>query len=168
MRRLGKGAGKGKGDYCRRVVMAQRLSAMVDAFKDEWVKADGERPERLLRMRDKEALQVGRGLSSPIGGLINFVLVSGVVGVLVLGPPTRGGSPCLDSGQETPAGTEIFKGITYGCERLEPSEEGSGFVYWVRVDLTAPGIDLYVTPKDPTAVSSGLAIPPALGRKRRG
>ena len=55
----------------------------------------------------------------------------------------------------TPAATEIFEGITYGCERLEPSEEGSGFVHWVRVDLTAPGIELYVTPMDPTAVSQG-------------
>jgi hypothetical protein len=36
-----------------------------------------------------------------------------------------------------------------------PSEEGSGFVHWVRVDLTAPGLELYVTPKDPTAVSQG-------------
>ena len=53
------------------------------------------------------------------------------------------------------ASTEIFEGITYGCERLEPSEEGSGFVHWVRIDLTAPGIELYVTPMDPTAVSQG-------------
>ena len=84
----------------------------------------------------------------------NFVLVSGVVAVVVLDAPTGGGSPCLDRGG-TPAATEIFEGITYGCERLEPSEEGSGFVHWVRVDLTAPGIELYVTPKDPTAVSQG-------------
>jgi Phosphodiester glycosidase len=98
---------------------------------------------------------VVRGLGSGIGGLLNFVVVFGVASVLVLGSPISGGSPCLDSGQATSAGTEIFKGITYGCERLEPSEEGSGFVYWVRVDLTAPGIDLYVTPKDPTAVSKG-------------
>ena len=94
-------------------------------------------------------------MGSRIGDLINFVLVSGVVGVLVLGPPIRGGSPCLDRRGETPAATEIFEGITYGCERLEPSEEGSGFIHWVRVDLTAPGIELYVTPKDPTAVSQG-------------
>ena len=63
----------------------------------------------------------------------------------------RGGSTC---GGRT-ATTEIFEGITYGCERLEPSEEGSGFVHWMRVDLTAPGIGLYVTPLDPTAVSEG-------------
>ena len=71
--------------------------------------------------------------------------------VVVLG---GGGTPCLDR-DGTPATREIFDGITYGCERLEPSEEGSGLVRWVRVDLTAPGIELYVTPKDPTAVSQG-------------
>jgi hypothetical protein len=54
-----------------------------------------------------------------------------------------------------PAAAEIFEGITYGCERLEPSEEGSGVVHWVRVDLTAPSIDFYVTPLDPTAASQG-------------
>jgi hypothetical protein len=54
-----------------------------------------------------------------------------------------------------PAPTQIFEGITYGCERLEPSDEGSGFVHWVRIDLAAPGIELYVTPMDPTAVSRG-------------
>jgi hypothetical protein len=53
------------------------------------------------------------------------------------------------------AGTEIFEGITYGCERLKPSDEGSGYVYWARIDLKVPGIDLYVTPKDPTAVAQG-------------
>jgi len=50
---------------------------------------------------------------------------------------------------------EVFKGITYGCERLEATEEGSGLVHWVRIDLTAPGIELYVTPLDPTAVAQG-------------
>jgi Phosphodiester glycosidase len=97
---------------------------------------------------------VVRGLGSRIGGLINFVLVSGVVGILILGAPTRGGSSCLDRGG-TPTGTEIFRGVTYGCERLEPSAEGNGFLHWARVDLTAPGIELYVTPMDPTAVSQG-------------
>ena len=74
--------------------------------------------------------------------------------MVLLGGPTGGGYPCLDR-NGTPAAREIFEGITYGCERLEPGEEGRGFVYWVRVDLTAPGIELYVTPKDPTAVSQG-------------
>jgi len=50
--------------------------------------------------------------------------------------------------------TEIFEGVTYGCERLE-GDEGSGLMHWVRVDLTAPGIELYVTPLDPQAVERG-------------
>jgi Phosphodiester glycosidase len=53
------------------------------------------------------------------------------------------------------APTEIYQGITYGCERLETTAEGSGLVHWVRVDLTAPGISLYVTPLEPAAVRAG-------------
>ena len=37
--------------------------------------------------------------------------------------------------------TEIFAGIVYGCERLVATEEGSGLLHWVRVDLAAPGIE---------------------------
>jgi hypothetical protein len=51
--------------------------------------------------------------------------------------------------------TQIFQGVTYGCERLETDEQGSGLMHWVRVDLTAPGIELYVTPLDPDAVKQG-------------
>src|SRR5262249_37954682 len=54
-----------------------------------------------------------------------------------------------------PAAAEIFEGITYGCKQLEPSEEASGVVHWVRINLNAPGIALYVTSEDPTAVSQG-------------
>ncbi len=50
---------------------------------------------------------------------------------------------------------EIYQGVTYGCERLEDDEQGSGLMHWVRVDLTAPGIELYVTPLDPQAVERG-------------
>jgi hypothetical protein len=50
---------------------------------------------------------------------------------------------------------EIFRGITYGCMRLEPTEEGSGLVHWVRIDLTAPGIELFITPLNPSAVAIG-------------
>ena len=38
--------------------------------------------------------------------------------------------------------TEIFQGVTYGCERLKSDSEGSGLVHWVKVDLTAPGLEL--------------------------
>jgi hypothetical protein len=51
--------------------------------------------------------------------------------------------------------TEIYQGVTYGCERLEADEQGSGLMHWIRVDLTAPGIELYVTPLDPQAVERG-------------
>jgi hypothetical protein len=51
--------------------------------------------------------------------------------------------------------TQIFEAITYGCERLEKTQEGGGLLHWVRVDLTAPGIELYVTPLDPSATAQG-------------
>jgi hypothetical protein len=50
---------------------------------------------------------------------------------------------------------EIYRGVTYGCERLEVDEQGSGLMHWVRVDLTAPGIEPYVTPLDPRAAEQG-------------
>jgi hypothetical protein len=50
---------------------------------------------------------------------------------------------------------KIFAGVTYGCERLAITQEGGGLVHWVRVDLTAPGVELYVTPLDPEAVARG-------------
>src|SRR5215468_10149014 len=51
--------------------------------------------------------------------------------------------------------TEIFTGITYGRERIEPTAEGGGMLQWARVDLSAPGIGLYVTPLDRNAVARG-------------
>jgi Phosphodiester glycosidase len=54
-----------------------------------------------------------------------------------------------------PQPREIFSGITYGCERLERSEQGQGVFHWVRIELGAPGIELYVTPLDPSAVARG-------------
>jgi hypothetical protein len=56
---------------------------------------------------------------------------------------------------EGPTATEIFQGVTYGCHELSPTEEGSGAIHWLRVDLTTPGIELYVTPLDATAVAQG-------------
>jgi hypothetical protein len=76
------------------------------------------------------------------------------VAAVVLGTLIGGGFIWEDRrGPQAP--TEIFRGITYGCERLEATEEGSGLVHWVRIDLTAPGIELYVTPQDPSAVAQG-------------
>ena len=56
----------------------------------------------------------------------------------------------------TPQPRAIFSGITYGCELLERTEEGHGVLHWVRVELRAPGIELYVTPLDPSALEGGF------------
>jgi hypothetical protein len=50
---------------------------------------------------------------------------------------------------------EIYEGVTYRCERLEAAGGGAGLVHWVRVDLAAPGIEIYVTPLDSQAVAQG-------------
>jgi hypothetical protein len=52
-------------------------------------------------------------------------------------------------------GTDVFQGVVYGCEPLAAGAEGSGVIHWVRVDLNAPGIELYVTPQDPEARQQG-------------
>jgi phosphodiester glycosidase len=66
------------------------------------------------------------------------------------------GADSFYSARCTTARTVIFSGITYGCELLERTEEGHGVLHWVRVELTAPGIELYVTPLDPSASPSGF------------
>jgi Phosphodiester glycosidase len=53
------------------------------------------------------------------------------------------------------APTEIFEGVTYGADQLAATAEAGGLLHWVRVDLSAPGIELYVTPLDPEAVAQG-------------
>ena len=55
-----------------------------------------------------------------------------------------------------PLQSEIFVGIVYGCKLLRTTAEGRGIVHWVRIDLTAPGIELYVTPLDSAAVRQGF------------
>src|SRR5262245_65674228 len=34
-----------------------------------------------------------------------------------------------------PSSIAIFEGITYGCKRIDATEEGSGLLHWVLVDL---------------------------------
>ena len=86
-----------------------------------------------------------RPLSIAAAGLFIGVIVATIVSLLR--DPSICGDPSVPK--------EIFLGVVYGCDRVEPSEEGSGFVHWARIDLTAPGIELYVTPLDDIAVSRG-------------
>jgi hypothetical protein len=65
------------------------------------------------------------------------------------------GADSADWERCAPQPREIFAGVTYGCELLERTEQGYGILHWVRVELGAPGIELYVTPLDPSAVAQG-------------
>jgi hypothetical protein len=82
---------------------------------------------------------------------LSGTLVLSVAALLALSLPEGGLASCWGR----PPAAEIFEGITYGCKQLEPSEEASGVVHWVRINLTVPGITPYLTSKDPTAVSQG-------------
>lgn len=77
------------------------------------------------------------------------LMVVVVLGSLV-GRDAAGSEECMGR-----AHSEIFKGVIYGCEELAVDGEGRGLVHWVRIDLTTPGVALYVTPLDTEAVAEG-------------
>jgi hypothetical protein len=66
------------------------------------------------------------------------------------------GADSFYSGRCIPGPRALFSGITYGCDLLERSQEGHGILHWVRVELSAPGIELYVTPLDQSALADGF------------
>ncbi len=51
--------------------------------------------------------------------------------------------------------TEIYRGVWYTCDRIDAGDEGSGWYHLVMVDLSAPGVELYVTPVSAAAVAQG-------------
>ncbi len=51
--------------------------------------------------------------------------------------------------------TPIYQGVTYRCDPMPETPESGGLVHVVEVDLTAPGIQLYVTNIDPVAKAHG-------------
>src|SRR6266487_2336467 len=53
------------------------------------------------------------------------------------------------------AWTTIFLGVRHAAESLPPGPEGRGLIHFVEVDLSNPGIELFVTPPDPQAVGEG-------------
>ena len=65
------------------------------------------------------------------------------------------GADTVYSTRCAPEPRSLFLGVTYGCKLLDASEEGRGVLHWVRVELRAPGIELYVSPLDPKAVAGG-------------
>jgi hypothetical protein len=85
----------------------------------------------------------------------SLLVVAGAIGVVVLLTALPGGiSACqTNSGRHEPR--QIFEGIILGCERLGPTAEGGGTIHWARIDLKVPGVELYVTPLDTTAVAQG-------------
>src|SRR6266436_2319270 len=86
--------------------------------------------------------------------------------VVVVSLGALGGGFVYRNRREPRAPTEIFKGITHGCERLEATEEGSGLLNWARIDLTAPGIERH--PFGSLGGCARLAIPAAPHQRHRG
>src|SRR5689334_24691188 len=88
------------------------------------------------------------------GGLIGLLLLALLllaVAVAVLARPGwLFGARCV-----APPDGKIFVGVTYGCATLPSTAEGQGVIHWVIVDLTAPGIEIYVTPLDRSALEQG-------------
>lgn len=66
------------------------------------------------------------------------------------------GADSLYSGVCFTGARAIYSGITYDCEVLNHTNEGRGILHWVRVELSAPGIELYVTPLDASAQKQGF------------
>jgi Phosphodiester glycosidase len=98
-------------------------------------------------------------LRGPVSGTVsssNFRrrIVLGFLLAIALAAATLGIWHWFDL-REPQASSEIFQGVWYSCERLPPSKQGKGLIHCVRVDLSAPGIDLYVTPLDASAAEAG-------------
>ena len=49
----------------------------------------------------------------------------------------------------------IFQGVFYSAQELPETPESRGLAHLVRIDLQAPGVQLYNTPLDPEAVAAG-------------
>ena len=49
--------------------------------------------------------------------------------------------------------TEIYRGVVYSCQTMPESDESGGLVHLVRVDLAAPGVELYFTPSEAPGVA---------------
>lgn len=95
-------------------------------------------------------------ISSPRKSLLRRLLRAALflsLGVVLLAG-TFAGYLCLTRPSPQPE-TEIFQGVFYSCYQLPQTKDTGGRLMLVRVDLTAPGVDLYTTPLDANAVKAG-------------
>jgi hypothetical protein len=53
------------------------------------------------------------------------------------------------------AATQIFRGVTYTCQPLDPGGEGTGLLQLITVDLTTPGLELFIPPTDRSLADNG-------------
>ena len=81
------------------------------------------------------------------------VLRAGLLGVTVTAAAVGGWLGYRYHGPTPPV--EIYRGVTYGCDRPAATADIRGLVHWVRADLTVPGVRLYATPTDAEARAAG-------------
>src|SRR5262245_22152353 len=65
----------------------------------------------------------------------------GLAAIFVVGGLAFAFKLSASSCNQSRAARQIFEGIVFGCDLIEPSEDGSGSLYWARIDLSAPGIE---------------------------
>ncbi len=102
------------------------------------------------------AVSIGHGESAPGGArkrrIRTMAAAAGVFAVALL----AGWWVLAPVAPRETAEVEVFEGVWYECLRLTPDSQGGGLVHIVRVDLTAAGVEPWVTPLDPVAVSQGF------------
>ncbi len=118
--------------------------ALVANWPHRWVRSPGS-GNNVIPMIERAPLRTAKRA--------NHVkwLLAGIMAVGAL----MGGRSVYKDRCDLAAPTEIFEGIIYGCKRVDTTEEGSGLVHWVSINLATPGIELNVTPLDPVAVAQG-------------
>jgi hypothetical protein len=87
-----------------------------------------------LRARDRR--NYARRWPAAVRQVVLFVLSAAIPGAAHYFCAARGPLPA----------TEIYRGVTYLCERLPETAESGGLLRLVRVDLSESGVELYITP----------------------
>jgi hypothetical protein len=77
------------------------------------------------------------------------------IATILLALIVASGSYFLFTYRSPTAPTEIYRGITYSCQRLREGPESGGLFYLVRADLNVPGVSIYITPLDSDALAHG-------------